>query len=260
MPDIFYDTLDVVPADLREYAKESDGKVVVSVVPKVKLDEFRNNNIAISQERDTLKGAVTRFVSILGTEDLDAVENEVKELRTVGQKVKDGKLVADTSLEEAIAQRTKTMRDSYEENSRRTAAETAAWKDKAGSLDLELRRGEISRAVTAAALDEQLGVHASAIPDILQRAFGVYTVTDDRKLVPKRGEAVIYGEDGTTPMPPKEWLKELRNEAPHFFKGSTGGGAQGGQGGTRYGMTDKEFAALPAEKRLALANGEKPTR
>jgi len=67
----------------------------------------------------------------------------------------------------------------------------------------------------------------------------VYRVVDG-KAVPyaksKSGEdEIIYGKDGETPQPMKEWLAERVSDAPHWFKESTGGGSRhqqpGGQGG-----------------------------
>ena len=57
MPEIVFESLDKVPEGLREHAKEEEGKVKVNVVPKNKLDEFRETNIKLAQERDSLKSA-----------------------------------------------------------------------------------------------------------------------------------------------------------------------------------------------------------
>lgn len=255
MPDIFFDTLDAVPAELREHAKEDSGKVVVNVVPKVKLDEFRENNIKVSKERDDLTKVVQRVTGLLG-EDFDVAENEIKELRTVHRRVKDGQLVENTSLEEALAERTKSMREAYEDQIRNEAKEKKAWQDKAVTTDLRLRRTFIDRAVTDAVLGEDSGAEPKALPDILRNAYDVFQVTEDGKLIAKNGGAVVYGEDGTTPMTPLEWLKKLRSDRPYFFKQSNGGGAGGGDK-NRFGMSEADFAKLTPEQRLRIANGEK---
>jgi hypothetical protein len=56
-------------------------------------------------------------------------------------------------------------------------------------------------------------------------------------------------------MTSDEWLGSLKKDAPHFFKGNTGGGA-GGADGKKYpnGMSAEEFQKLPPEQRLAFAN------
>lgn len=256
MPDIFYDTLDLVPDGLKEFAKEADGKVAVSVVAKSKLDEFRDNNIKVVKERDDMAAALTKAKTILGTEDFDAAAATLTELRTVAQRVKDGELVANTSLDDALKQRTEQMRQSYETEVQTKAKEAAEWRNKFSQTDTKLRQTYIDRAVTDVVLDESIGVHPKAVRDILGRAYDVYSVSDDGKLTPKRGEAVLYGADGVTPMSPKEWVLSLREEAPYFFKGSNGGGSSGADGQTINGMTAAEIAKLPPEQRLAIANGE----
>ena len=37
----------------------------------------------------------------------------------------------------------------------------------------------------------------------------------------------IYSEDGSTPVSMKEWLTNLRHDAPHLFQPATGGGSGG---------------------------------
>lgn len=53
MPILFYDTKDAVPADLLDAAQEitegeNKGKFGVNVVPRKKMEEFRDNNIFLS--------------------------------------------------------------------------------------------------------------------------------------------------------------------------------------------------------------------
>lgn len=256
MPDIFFDTLDAVPAELREFAKEDAGKVVVNVVPKVKLDEFRETNINVSKERDALKGTVTKFVSILGIEDPEAAATQVQELRSVQSRVKAGELVENKGLDEAVAERTKQMRESFETEIQAKARETNAWKDQATSATKALQRNKIDGEVTRAVLSEQSGANHSALADIMQRAYSVFTVSDDGKLIPKNGDAIIYGGDGSTPMSPAEWLGKLREEAPYFFKQSTGGGAGGGDK-RNGGFTAEELAKMSPEQKLRLVNAGK---
>lgn len=256
MPDLFYDSLDQVPEGLREVAKQNDtGKLVVKVVPAAKLDEFRDNNIKISKERDDAVAYVTKAREIIG-EDFDGFNASLGELKTTAQRVKDGELVANKSIEEALADRTKQMREDMTAENQRLAGEVKLWKDKQTVTDQKLRRTHIDRHMTDVVLDEAIGVHPKALADILQRAYSVFEVGEDGKLTPKKGDAVIYGGDGATPMSPKEWVQSLKEDAPYFFKGSNGGGAEGGDAKGMNGMTAADIAKLPPEARLAIANGE----
>lgn len=253
MPDIVYDALDKVPEGLREHAKEQDGKVVVKVVPQVKLDEFRQTNITLSQERDALKAQFEPLKKLIG-EDVKAFEDELTELRSTVQKVKDGTLKGTDAIQAEVAQRVAQMRGDYERQLAEKATEVSAWKQQAAEADQKFRRSLVDRAVTDAVLNEKSGAEPRALPDILSRAYAVFQVDDAGKLVAKDGEAVIYGSDGATPMTPIEWLSKLKSDAPYFFKSSTGGGASGSQGSKDYGgMTKEQFQKLPAAERLRIA-------
>lgn len=256
MPDLFYQTLDQVPEGLREFASETDGKVKVSVVAKVKLDEFRENNVKLSQERDALKTAVEKARTVFG-EDFDAAAKEFGDLRGVAQRVKDGELVENKGLDEALAERTKQMREGYESQVTERAREANAWKEKATALDTRLKRTFIDRAITDVVLDSKSGVEPKAVTDILGRAYSIFQVSDDGKLTPKNGDAILYGADGASPMTPAEWVATLKDAAPHYFKGSSGGGASGGDAKMPNGMSQAEFAKLSPMQRLRAANGEK---
>lgn len=260
MPEILFDSLDSIPEGLREIAEEKDGKLSVNVVPKAKLDEFRETNVKVLQERDDLVKNLGKAKEILGTEDFEEAAKTLGELKTTYQRVKDGQLVENKGLEEALTERTKTMRDQMQEEIARNANEAKAWKDKFGSLDMKFRRTFVDRAITDVVLDESSGVHPKALQDILQRAYNVFEVGDDGKLTAKNGEAVMYGADAATPMSPKEWVLSLKEQAPYFFKGSNGGGSNGSDGKTINGMTAAEIAKLPPEQRLAIANNEYKAR
>lgn len=257
MPELIFDSLDQIPDGLREAAKTNDlGKVVINVVPKEKLDEFRDNNIKVVKERDDAIAVAAKARELLGTDDFEAAAASIAELRTVSQRVKDGQLVENKGLEEALQERTAKMREEYGTELSKHASEAKAWKDKYAATDVKLRRTYVDRAITDVVLDENSGVHPKALADILSRAYGVFEVSDDGKMIAKRGDATLYGSDGATPLSAKEWVLGLKEEAPYFFKGSSGGGASGADGKTIHGMTTAEISKLTPEQRLQIANGE----
>lgn len=252
MPTLAFDTLDAVPEGLREFAKEADGKVTVKVVAETKLDEFRTNNVALSQERDVLNTRVTKLTGLVG-EDPDQFATELATLRETAQKVKDGQLQASDDVDRVVQERVSKMKEGFEEQLRASASETAAWKTKATTVQGDFDRSIVDQHITTAVIDPKVGALTEALPDILHRARGVFQV-ENGKLVPRKGEAVIYGADGATPMTPAEWLAGLKTSAPYFFKGSGGGGATGDGPGTVAGMSQADFLKLPAHRRLELAN------
>lgn len=253
MPEIIFDTIDAIPEGLRDGAKQVDGKHVVNVVLKAKLDEFRDNNTTLSQERDTLKASVATLSKIVG-EDPSTFAAELEQLRTTAQQVKDGKLKGTDAIETEVANRVASMKGDYERRLQEASKDAVTWKDKAVAADQKFRRSLIDRSVTNAVLAEASGAQPQALPDILSRAYGVFTVDDNGTLIAKDGEATIYGADGATPMTPAEWLEKLKENAPYFFKSSNGGGAGGSQSnGIPNGMSAEDFGKLSGSEQLRLA-------
>lgn len=254
MPEIVFDTQDAIPEGLRETATQKDGKFVINVVAASKLDEFRNNNVALAKERDTLKGVVETLKPVIG-DDPNAFLTTFNEMKGTVQQVQDGKLKGTDAIEAEVNNRVSAMKTGFENQQRDLAQRLAAAEQKAADTDLKWRRGQVERAVTEAVVNENSGALPSALTDILSRAYGVFHVGDDGKLVAKDGDAVIYGSDGATPMTPIEWMAKLREQAPYFFKSSNGGGAANG-GGTNNGMgglSKEEFAKLSPQAKLNLA-------
>lgn len=237
-----------IPEDLAEFVKEVDGKFTVDVGPKAKIAEFRDNNIALKQERDALKSKLEVF-SKLGDDPTKLVD-ELKTLREVDQLVKDGKLKGSDAITAEVDKRLKEARESYEAQIRDLTNKVGASEQKAAQADQKWRGSVLDQRITNAVLAEDSNVNPATLPDILARARNIYTVTDDGKLVPKQGDAVVYGADGD-PMQPKEWLTKVLTEAPYLGKSSAGGGADGGTGGKEFGgLSQEAFSKLSPEERI----------
>lgn len=258
MPILEFDTAELIPEGLKDGAKKTElGKFTVNVVLETKLAEFRDNNVALSKERDGLKQVVDKITPLIGDgKKLEDFLTEVNELKAMSQKVSDGKLKTTDEIEAEVTKRTAQMREGYDRQLADEAKKRATAEEKATISDRKFKQSLIDRCITDAVLNEKSGVEPHALPDILNRSYGVFHVEDSGNVVPRDGEAaVIYGADGATPMTALEWLQTLKDRAPHFFKGSAGGGANGNKGKTDYaGMSREDFNKLPALTRLAMAN------
>lgn len=253
MPIINFDSVEAVPEGLKEYAKEGeDGKVTVNVVANAKLDEFREKNIDLSKQLEAVSPVLDRIKKIAG-DDLDQFETDISGLRDIARRVQDGELKTDDQIENAVQDRIKVIKDGYDQNQKALARELAEEKQKATTLGERLIRSRIDKEVTAVVIVPESGVRTEALPDVLERAYRLFKVEDDA-LVPKKGESVIYGADGASPMTVNEWLVKLRDEAPHYFKGNGGGGAGGGKDEKVGGLSAKELATMSPQARLDLAN------
>lgn len=260
MPIINFDTLELVPEGLKEFAKADDatGKITVNVVANAKLDEFRDRNIEMARKLEQLEPSMERYRNLVG-DNPDEFQTELQALRDVNKRVKDGELKTNDEIEQAIQDRVKAIRDGYEDNAKALRTEAQTYRQRADTLAVELDRTKVAGEVTAAVIAPDSGVRPEALPDVLERAYRLFKVEDGR-LVPKQGEATIFGANGADPMTPAEWLVKLRDQAPHYFKGNGGGGAAGGRDEKIGGLTAEAIARLSPEAKLALANKTRAER
>lgn len=270
MPIIVYDTQDLVPDDVRKDAteiKEGDGKGKwqVNLVSRKSLESFRDKNIEVAEKLRLTEETVGKFKGLLGIKvdeapDFEAVGKHVGELTETFKLVGDGKLKKSEEIENVVKQRMEIATGQHTTVVAGLNQQLAGEKTARENAEKALDRTHIDREVASAGLSEKLGVHPSALNDITQRAYAVFNVEKDAsgniQLMPKQSGAVLYGKDGVTPRSVAEWIDhDVRNSWPHYFKQSTGGGANGGAGSQSYGgLSEVEFNKLPPEERLRRHN------
>jgi hypothetical protein len=203
-----YKTKDEIPAELQSLYVERDGAWTLDaegVVEKSKHEEFRTNNIALTNQ-------LKRFEGI----DPDAVRQlaeENKSLRTATLS-EDAKREMDAQL--------KTAKTAFEK-------QLAAVTGERDTLNGRLTAIQIDQAVVTEATKR--GLRATALPDITSRARQSFKLVNG---VPQAfeadGQTARMGKDG--PMTLAEWVDALVSDAPHLFEANAGGGAAGsGSGG-----------------------------
>ena len=205
-----YKTKDEIPAELQSLYVERDGAWTLDaegVASQSKLDEFRQNNITLTNE-------LKRFEGI----DPDAVRQlaeENKSLRTATLS-EDAKREMDAQL--------KTAKSAFEK-------QLAAVTGERDTLNGRLSAIQIDQAVVTEATKR--GLRATALPDITARARQSFKLVNG---VPQSfeadGQTARMGKDGVSPMTLAEWVDALVSDAPHLFEANAGGGAAGsGSGG-----------------------------
>ena len=199
--------LDDVPEAVRTLYK-ADGEEFVldaeGIVPKERLDEFRDNNILLQKQLEKLK-------------DIDPVKH--RELMELQREVEEGKLLKAGKIEEVVNSRVGAMKRALEE-------ERDGYKTRAESSESQLSVLLIDSAVRNEAL--KLGVVSTALDDVVLRARTVYKMKDGAAVLHNDKGEVVFGRDGKTPMPMADWVVALKKTAPHLFASSQGGGAGGG--------------------------------
>ena len=205
-----------IPADLHPLYVEREGTWVLDVegaVEKSKLDEFRNHNAALSQERDELK---RRF------EGIDP--EEVRKLADEKRKLEEAQQLNAGEVEKVVEARVKTARTELDK-------QLAGVTGERDTLNARLTAIQIDQAVVTEATKR--GLRATAIPDITGRARTAFRLVNG---VPQAfeadGQTVRAGKDGVTPMTLAEWIDLQVSDAPHLFESNAGCGAAGhGSGG-----------------------------
>ena len=207
-----FKTKDEIPAELQSLYVERDGAWTLDaegVVEKSKHEEFRTNNIALTNQ-------LKRFEGI----DPD----QVRELAAEKQRLLEERQLKAGEADKVIEARVKAARAEWDKTHNVVVAERDA-------LTGRLTAIQIDQAVVTEATKR--GLRATAHPDITSRARQTFKLVNG---VPQAfdgdGQTARVGKDGVSPMTLAEWVDALVSDAPHLFEANAGGGAAGsGSGG-----------------------------
>ena len=209
-----YGKREEIPAEQAALYVERDGAFMLDaegIADKAKLEEFRANNIALTNQ-------LKRFEGI----DPDAVRQLTDEKR----KLEEAAQIKAGEVDKVLAARLKAELD-------KVHAPVVAERD---ALHGRLTAIQIDQAVVSEATKR--GLRATAIPDITARARNVFRLVNGSPTAFEAdGKTVRVGKDGITPMNLEEWVDLQVGDAPHLFESNAGGGAagdaSGGGGATR---------------------------
>ena len=241
---------DEIPVEHLSLYSEREGAWVLDVegaVEKAKLDEFRNNNLALSKERDELK---QRFDGIEPEEarKLLAEKQKLEEERLLrgnadandAEKAEKDKAAERERIEKVIEGRVKSIKGELEKQVSALTAERDA-------LNTRLTTVQIDQGVITVATKR--GLRPTAIADITSRARTVFKLVNG---VPAAfeadGKSVRYGRDGLTAMTLEEWVDTQVSEAPHLFESNAGGGAAGNASGGGAGSRPQGLQKNPFKR------------
>jgi hypothetical protein len=216
-----FKTKEEIPAESQSLYVERDGGWVLDVdgaVDKSKLDEFRTNNITLTNQLAEQK---KRFEGI----DPD----EVRKLAEEKRKLEEAQQIKGGEVEKVVEGRLRNAKTEWDKQFNAITAER-------DSLNAKLTAIQIDQGVITAATKK--GLRPTAIPDITARARTVFKLVDGApRAYEADGQTVRAGKDGIAPMTLDEWVDQQVADAPHLFETSAGGGAagngSGGAGGSR---------------------------
>jgi hypothetical protein len=214
-------TKDEVPAELQSLYVERDGGWVLDAdgaVDKARLDEFRANNIALSNQLTEHK---KRFEGI----DPDEVRKLAEEKRKLEEAQALRAATAGGEVEKVVEGRLKAAKSEWD-------MQFSAVTSERDSLNARLTAIQIDQGVITVATKK--GLRPTAIPDITARARTVFKLVDGApRAYEADGQTVRLGKDGIAPMTLDEWVDQQVADAPHLFESNAGGG--GGGATSHYG-------------------------
>jgi len=181
-----------------------------------RLKEFRTNNIQLQQKVQELEGTVNQYKDI----DPKKARAALEEL----EQLKDKQLIDEGKVDELLANRTERMRQDFEGRLAAVTQDRDKFKELADKRFNTIRTTSVDSRI--AEVVTNIGVPAKgALADIKRRAHETWTVDEDGNLIAMEGDKVKYGADGSNPLTMEEWAESLKQDAPHLFEGSSGGGA-----------------------------------
>lgn len=212
-----YDTEAEIPASLKDHYKQNgDGKWELQVegaVPKGKVDEFRNKNIALQQEIDGMKA---KF------KDIDP--EKWNEYKAAADDLATGKAIKKDGFEEAVNKRVEAMKTDLE-------TKLKAEQDARTKAEADLTNLRLDHALRD--VGSKRGIRKEAVNDLLLRGRQSLKFEDGKLIAYDEAGQKRYGATGD-PMTADEWADDLLKNAPHLFEPNKGGGAPGSGNGPAF--------------------------
>lgn len=238
------------------YVKSQDGKYKLEVegmVDKAKLDEFRDNNLALTKKVEDMSKVMD---SLKGIDPAKFREYE-EQARQINEK----ELIKKGDFETLVAQRTAAMKKDLED---KIAAQAETIKTlegdrtKAyGERDSYIVESELRKAAEHPDAGYNPGVADILLPHVMKE----FTVKDGKVTRVKPDGTVVYGKD-SNPATIHEFLTDMSKDRPWMLKPSSGSGAKGNDGKGAAGgktMRRSEFNAMDATAQHAFAVAGKGT-
>ena len=183
----------------------------------------------------------------------------VKSIMERMQNDEETKLMAEGKIDEVLERRTNAMKTDFEKQLAKKDEELGSVSQERDGLSSKVSKMLINGFVRDAAAEHDL--NPSAVEDAIFRAGNVFQIDEhDNPVAKNQDGTVIVGKDAKTPISVSEWLGNMKETAPHWFKSSSGAGANGGPGGDGEGgghTITRSDARNPAKYRQAKAVAEK---
>jgi hypothetical protein len=235
-----------IPEAFREHYAEVDGQWMLQTDPSI--NDIPKLQSALTQERTLRRDTEKQLSDVkMRFEGVDVDEYHKLQDRVKG--LDDAEIYDKSGIEVLVARRTESMKNEHERQMASVKRENDQLRSTAADYDRRWRQDRIKTALLSAV--SKSGVDDPAIEDAVQRGLAVFTdIDDDGEAVSKKGQEIVYGKDGISPLRPDEWISSLKasGRAAHLWRSSTGGGAPPGGGGPNGQSFDWNSITNPAER------------
>jgi hypothetical protein len=217
-----------IPQGFRELYEEQDGKFVLKrdaiegVKTQADLDRVEGTLKKERKARTDAEAKLKRFEA-LGDRDPDELLRAADEVESLRAQVGAGDAKSEEVIQKRIAGEVAKAVNPLQRELDKFKGEAETHRKRADELDGQIRRSTLEAELTKAATG--LKVRGEAVEDIL-RYQDIFEVGEDGRVVTRADlKGVSAGLD------PQGWLSERRQDRPHGWPDSVGGGAIGGSGG-----------------------------
>lgn len=247
-----------VPEEHRGLYKQVEGGYALEVegmVDKSRLDEFRDNNIKLSNDLERTQEEKAALAKKYEGIDLD----KIRELQEKEQKIKDQQLIDAGKANELIEIKVAEVRNQLKADMDKLAEEKETLQTSLGEAHGTIDRMKVEKVLGDVALKH--GVREAALNDVFNAAHSYgfkLSDTGDVVAIGPSGEPRRSLKDPTKPLTVDEYFTDvLPEQRSYYFKDSAGGGANndgpGGPGGRRIDASNQEALNNNIDK---IASGE----
>jgi hypothetical protein len=147
---------------------------------------------------------------------------EVTKMQKLFEESEEARMIKDGRLDEVIQRKTEAKIKDATTRAEQLAQEREQLFEQNNSLKAKYDNLVVSQRVSAAAA--QAGIVPEAIEDVLSRASRTFKVGEDGNLEARDGSGKLLVNKKGENLTPAEWVKNLKEVAPHYFPQSQSGG------------------------------------
>lgn len=172
-------------------------------------------------------------------EGMDA--EKVKIMMSAFEKNEDMQLIADGKFEEVIAKRTDSITAKFQEAIDDLTERLGVSEGNESKFRKKLNDNTIKDSISRIALES--GVRPEALSDTVRRGLDIFSIDDKGEIEARDSSGQLVQVDGKL-QTPERFVESLKKSSPHYWSGSTSGGATGNKGGDQSGSVSKDNSSL----------------